>query len=86
MKILYSLYSVRTQDTLFGAVGFQRRYRENPFALCDVYLTPFCQCAVAFRTTHGHNNTRKYDTEGFVPIESLNGVVGSPSSLICHIQ
>ena len=39
-------------------------------------------CAVAFRTKHGHNNTRKCDTEGFVPVESLNGLVKSPSSFI----
>ena len=39
-------------------------------------------CAVAFRTTHGQNNTRKCDTEGFVPVSSLCGIVGSPSSFI----
>ena len=39
-------------------------------------------CAVALRTTHGQNNTRKCDTEGFVPVASLNGVVGSPSLFI----
>ena len=33
-------------------------------------------CVVAFRTTHGQDDTRKCDTEGFVPAESLNGVVG----------
>ena len=40
MKILSSLYSVRTQDTLFDAVEFQQRYRKKPFALGDAYLTP----------------------------------------------
>ena len=39
-------------------------------------------CAVALRTTHGQNNTRKCDTEGFVPVASLCGVVGSLSSFI----
>ena len=39
-------------------------------------------CAVAFRTTHGQNKTRKCDTEGFVPVASLYGVVGLPSSFI----
>ena len=43
MKILSSLYWVRTQDTLFDAMEFQRRYRENPFALGDAYLTPLFQ-------------------------------------------
>ena len=39
-------------------------------------------CAVAFRTTHGKNKTRKCDTEGFVPVASVCGVVGSPPSFI----
>ena len=26
----------------FYYVEFQRRYRENPFAIGDTYLTPFC--------------------------------------------
>ena len=38
-------------------------------------------CAVALCITHGHNNTRKCDTEDFLPVTSLNGVVGSPSFL-----
>ena len=42
----------------------------------------FCPCAVAFRTTHGQNKTRKYDTEGSVPVANLYGVVGSPSLFI----
>ena len=42
MKIISSLYSVRTQDILFDAVEFQQRYSKNPFALGDAYLTPFC--------------------------------------------
>ena len=39
-------------------------------------------CAVAFHTTHGQNNTLKCDTEGFVPVASLYGVVGSTSLFI----
>ena len=38
--------------------------------------------AVAFHKTHGKNNTRKFDTEVFVPVASLNGVVRSPSLFI----
>ena len=32
-------------------------------------------CAVAFRTTHGQIKTSKCDTEGFVPVAVLCGVV-----------
>ena len=32
-------------------------------------------CAVALCTTHGQNKTCKCDTEGFVPVANLNGVV-----------
>ena len=42
----------------------------------------FLTCAVAFRTTHGQHNTRKCDTEGFLPVASLYGVLGSPSLFI----
>ena len=38
--------------------------------------------SVAFCTTHKKMNTRKCDTEGVVPIASLNGVIGSPSFLL----
>ena len=85
MKILYSLYLVRTQDILFDALEFQQRYRENPFALGDTYLTPFSMCEVAFCTTHGKNNMRKCDNGGFVPVTSLNDVVGSPSLFISYL-
>ena len=46
MKILSSLCVVLTQDILFDSLGFQQRYRENPFALCDTYLMPFSQCVL----------------------------------------
>ena len=36
-------------------------------------------CAIVFRTTYGKNTTRRFDTEGFVPVDSLYGVVGPPS-------
>ena len=48
MNILYSLYLVRTQDTLFDAVEFQRRYRETPFTLSEAYLTPFVNMCSSF--------------------------------------
>ena len=52
MKILYSLYSVRTQDILFDAVEFQRRYPKNPFVLGPVYLTPLYQCVQYISVQH----------------------------------
>ena len=39
-------------------------------------------CAVDFYTTCEQNQTRKYDTEVFVHVVSLNGVVGLPSLFI----
>ena len=85
MNILPFLYLVRTQDTLFDAVEFQQIYHENRFALGDTYLTPFFTCAVAFCTTHGKNDTHKCDTEGFVSVAVLNGVVSSPSLFIRYL-
>ena len=42
-------------------------------------------CAVAFRKNHWQNNTNKFDTEDVVPVASLNGVVGLPSSFIKYL-
>ena len=36
-------------------------------------------CAFAFRKTHRQNKIRRFDTEGFVLVSSLCGVVGSSS-------
>ena len=83
LNILSSLYLVCTQDTIFDAVEFQWRYRKNPFSLGDAYLkTFFSTCLVDFRTTHGKNNIPKCYTEGFVPVTSLNCMVGSPPLFI----
>ena len=38
--------------------------------------------AVKSFTTHGQNKTRRFDTEGLVPVASVCGVVGSPSWVI----
>ena len=38
-------------------------------------------CEVEFCTTNGHDKTREFDTEGFVPVASLCGLVGSTSDL-----
>ena len=45
----------------------------------------FPTCAVSFRTTNGKNKTRECDIEGFVPVTSLFGVVGLPSSFIMSL-
>ena len=42
-------------------------------------------CAVAFRTTHGQNNMHKCDTEGFLPVSSLNVMVRSLSLFIVSL-
>ena len=78
MKILYSLNLVRIQDILFDDVDFQRRYRKKLVVLGDEYSVAFC-------TTNGIDNTRKCDTEGFLPVASLYGVVGSPSLIIRYM-
>ena len=89
MEILSFLYWVHTQDIIFDVVEYQRRYRETLFVLGDAYLTPLSQGVQYIYVQHMETiNTRKYDTEGFVPVASLYGVVGSPSlfirSLICR--
>ena len=37
------LLPVMYKNTVFDAVEFQRRYRENSFALGNLYLTPLSQ-------------------------------------------
>ena len=58
MKILYSLYSVRTKDTLFDAVEFQQIYHKNPFVLGDEYLTPLSQRVQYISVQHVDKITR----------------------------
>ena len=36
------------------------------------------KCTVAFCETNGQNKICRFDTEGFLPVVSLCGVVGSP--------
>ena len=59
---------------------------EKPFcAWWRIFNAFVATCAVAFRTTHGQNDTRMCDTEGFSPVTSLNGVIGSPSLFIRYL-
>ena len=85
MKILSSVCVVHKIDTLFDAVEFQQRYRKNPLALGDTYLTPLYQHMQYLFVQHIKKITHEYDTEGFVPVASLNSVVGSPSSFIRYL-
>ena len=67
----------------FWCSGIPTKIPRNPFCawwrMFNVFVST---CAVAFRKTHGQNNMRKCDTEGFVPDSSLCGVVGLPSLFI----
>ena len=94
---MFSSNTTSYEDIIFLVLGNYTRY---PFWFSGIPTkiprNPFCAwwhifnffvstCAVAFRTTHGQKNTRKYDTEVFVPVASLSGVVGSPSSFIISL-
>ena len=76
---------VHKQDNLFDAVEFQRRYRESTFALDGACLMPLFQRVHNISVINGQDKTRKYDIEGFIPVESLNGVVGLPYSFINYL-
>ena len=68
---------------IFWCSGIPMKIPWNPFSAWWRMLNVFISmCAVALRTTHGQNNTRKWDTEGFVPVAILCGVVGSSSFFI----
>ena len=77
------------EATIFHVLGMYMRYT---FWCCRIPTKiprkTFCDwwcihnafaptCAVAFRTTHGQNKTCIFENEGFVPVDSLCGVVGS---------
>ena len=67
----------------FWCCGIPTKMPRNTFcAWWRIFNVFVSTCAVAFRTTHGQNKTRKCDTKSFVPVASLYGVVGSPSSFI----
>ena len=83
MNILSSLCVVLTQDTLFDFVEFQQGYHKKHFcAWWHIFNTFVPTCALDLRTAHGKNNICKCYTEGFIPIASLNGVVGLKYSFI----
>ena len=59
------------------------KYTTKPFfAWWRIFNAFLSTCAVAFCTTHEQNNTRKYDTVRFVPVTSLNVVIGLLSLFI----
>ena len=50
--------------------------------ICDwwrIFHAFVSTCAIAFSTTHWRNKTCGFDTDSFVPVSSLCGVVGLPS-------
>ena len=62
------------------------KIQRKTFCACwRIFNAILSTCTVAFCTTHGQNNTRKCYTEGFIPVASLNGVVGSPSLFIRYL-
>ena len=79
------------EENIFHVLGMYMRY----YFLCcgiptEMPQKPFCEwwhmfntfvstCSVAFCTTQGQNKTRSFDTEGFVPVASLCGIIGSLS-------
>ena len=90
-------FIVITPLTFMYVLGIYTRYpfwccviptnipRKPFFAWWRIFNAFLPTWAVAFRTTHGQNNTRKCDTEGFVPVASLYGEVGSPSPFISYL-
>ena len=63
----------------FWCCGIPTDMPQNTF--CDwwrIFNAFVPKRAVTFCTTHGQNKTLRFDTEGFVPVSSLWGVVGSP--------
>ena len=79
------------EETIFCVLGTQTRY---PFWCCEIPTEIsgklFCcwwyifnafvlTCAFSLHTTHVQNKTCRFDTEGFVPVYSLCGIVGPPS-------
>ena len=67
----------------FWYCGIPTKMPRNPFCAWWCIFNVFVStCAVALHTKHGQNNTRECDTEGFVPVASLCGVVGLPFSSI----
>ena len=87
MKILSSLYLVHTQDILFGAVEFQRRYRKNHFVLGDSYLTRviFSMCCTESYCTRWYKGV-KYEspsTKGFLQYLRWNSTAPKRISCVC---
>ena len=64
----------------FWCCGILTKIPRKPF--CDqwhIFNSFVSKCAVAFHTTYGKNKAHEFDNEGFIPVDSLCGVVGLPS-------
>ena len=83
MKVLYSLYLVRTKRYPFWCCGIPKKILWKLFCTWWSIFNAFLStCSVAFLTTHEQNNMCKCDTEGFVHVAILIIVVGSQSPFI----
>ena len=82
MKILYSVCVVRKKMPFF-IFFIPSKIPQKYFCVWWRIFNAFVlTCEVVFSTTHGQNNTSICDTEGFVFVGSLNGVVGLLSLFI----
>ena len=94
---MFSSNTISYEDIIFLVLGTYTRYIFWCYGIpTKILWNTFCAWwrmfivfvstwAVAFPKKYGQNNTRKCDTEGFVPVASLCGVVGSPSSFIRYL-
>ena len=70
----------------FWCCGIPTKIPREPFCAWWRMLTAFVPTsAVYFCTTHGQNRTSKCGIGGFVPVVSLGGMIGSPSSFIKYL-
>ena len=68
--------------SLFISIQFRPRYPKNTFIIDDTYLTPFFQRVQSYKTINGQKIMCIFYTDGFIPVASYCGVVGSPSWFI----
>ena len=90
---LVSLNTTSSEENIFCVVGtyircpcwccwLPMKVPQKPFYdWWHIFNTFVLTCEVAFRTTHEKKMKSLFDTEGFVPVDSLCGVVGLPSKL-----
>ena len=80
VRTIFSVYSVRIWGTIFLCCVIPTKIPQKPF--CDwwcMFNTFVSTRSVAFCTTPGKNETRRFYTKGFGLVSRLCGVVGSLS-------